>query len=122
MKNAFRSLAFAAFFSAAGAAQSADLVTMPVTPYCALAQNAQILHIPDNASLSSEVVRLMDESIAVSESPQWINSRRPAFIWASEAKAACGIAYGYLRASYRDHEFLNKCECFHARMLHYMHR
>ena len=31
------------------------------------------------------------------------------------------MAYGYLKTNYRDEDTLNKCECFHDRMLEYMH-
>jgi len=85
------------------------------------ADGAKLLAIESNASLTTEVVRLMDEAVAVADSPQWINSGRPAFVWASEAKVACGKAYGYLRSEYRDEDYLNKCECFHARMVEYMY-
>ncbi|MCV0395625.1 MAG: hypothetical protein K5872_17325 [Rhizobiaceae bacterium] len=102
-------------------ASAADLVVgIATVPYCALAQNARLLYVEDNVRLTSEVVRLMDEAVAVADSPRWIHSSRPAFVWASEAKVACGKAYGYLRSSYRDDEYLNKCECFHARMVQYM--
>jgi hypothetical protein len=43
------------------------------------------------------------------------------FLWANEAKAACGIAYGYLKTSYRDDESIGKCGCFYDRMRQYMH-
>ena len=33
---------------------------------------------------------------------------------------ACGMAYGYLKTNYRDEDTLNKCECFHDRMVEYM--
>ncbi|EIM77895.1 hypothetical protein A33O_00910 [Nitratireductor aquibiodomus RA22] len=102
----------------AGPVQSADLST---GGYCPVAQNARLLSIESNASLTGEVIRLMDEAVAVADSPQWINSGRPAFVWASEAKVACGKAYGYLQSEYRDEDYLNKCECFHARMVRYMY-
>ncbi|MBN7775102.1 hypothetical protein LC061_12345 [Nitratireductor aquimarinus] len=102
----------------AGEAQSADLFT---GDYCPVAGNAKLLTIENNATLTNEVVRLMDEAVAVADSPQWINSGRPAFVWASEAKVACGKAYGYLQSAYRDEDYLNKCECFHSRMVRYMY-
>ncbi|NRG16408.1 hypothetical protein HPQ64_01745 [Rhizobiales bacterium] len=103
-------------FCASGA-QAADLLS---SDYCPVAENAKLLAIQSDVELTSEVVRLMDEAVAVSDSPQWIYSGRPAFVWASEAKVACGKAFGYLRANYRDEDNLNKCECFHSRMLQYM--
>lgn len=63
----------------------------------------------------------MNEAVGVADSDQWIHSTRPAFVWASEAKVACGKAYGYLRSNYRDEDYLNKCECFHQRMRQYMY-
>jgi hypothetical protein len=73
-----------------------------------------------NTALKEEVVRLMEEAVAVANSDEWIYSSRPAFVWASEAKVACGKAYGYLKTSYRDEDYINKCECFHSRMVEYM--
>jgi len=87
---------------------------------CALATGSPLASQQSNAALSDEVVRLMNEAVGVADDPRWINSRQPAFTWASEAKVACGKAYGYLKASYRDEDWLNKCECFHSRMLQYM--
>lgn len=103
---------------AASAVQAADLYVD--TSYCALVKTSELISIPEDSKLENEVVRLMDESVAVAESSEWINSSRPAFVWASEAKVACGKAYGYLQSSYRDEEYINKCECFHDRMVQYM--
>lgn len=87
---------------------------------CTAAGSTKLMAIETNAALTTEVVRLMEEAVAVADSPTWINSSRPAFVWASEAKVACGKAYGYLQSQYRDDEYLGKCECFHTRMVRYM--
>jgi hypothetical protein len=87
---------------------------------CYLATGASLLSEPSNAALSDDVVRLMNEAVGVADDSRWINSRQPAFTWASEAKVACGKAYGYLKSNYRDDDTISKCECFHARMLQYM--
>lgn len=120
MKRLAAMLGFAGLLAGMPVAQAADPVYGQPAGQCVYAGDARLLSIPDNARLSSEVVRLMDHAVGVSEDSRWINSSRPAFLWANEAKAACGIAYGYLRAQHRDDEFLNKCECFHARMVEYM--
>jgi hypothetical protein len=115
--------AFLAGLCAVGfAAQSvaADLAGVSPVDYCAVAGTSNLLLTEDSVELKSEVVRLMDEAIAVANSSEWIYSGRPAFVWASEAKVACGKAYGYLQTSYRDEDYLNKCECFHSRMVEYM--
>lgn len=104
----------------AGQAIAADLSTVPDADYCAVAGTSNLVLTENLAELKSEVVRLMDESVAVANSSEWINSSRPVFVWASEAKVACGKAYGYLKTSYKDEDTINKCECFHSRMVEYM--
>jgi hypothetical protein len=99
---------------------AADLSTLPDTDYCAVAGTSNLVLTENIADLRGEVVRLMDESVAVADSSEWINSSRPVFVWASEAKVACGKAYGYLRTNYKDEDYINKCECFHSRMVEYM--
>lgn len=88
--------------------------------YCTVATDGRLWSLATNDELTSAVVALMDEAVAVSEDPRWANSSRPAFLWANEAKVACGKAYGYLRTSHRDQDNINRCECFHARMISYM--
>lgn len=121
MKTLLATLAFLIPISFASLAQAADPLYSEPASYCTQAQGGQLLSIADNASLSSEVTRRMDHAVQVAEDPRWINSSRPTFTWANETKAACGIASGYLKTAYRDDEFVSKCECFHERMVQYMH-
>ena len=112
MKNLFKSaLLGVALFVGSNVAQTADLVvgTEIVVPYCRIAGPSNLLMIENDARLTQEVVRLMDQSVAVAASETWIYSTRPAFVWASEAKVACGKAYGYLKSSYRDDDTISKC-------------
>ena len=106
--------------SAGTVGYAADLIGGPRIEYCPMAGPSELSLAQDVPQLQAEVVRFMDESVAVSEDPQWVFSARPAFVWAVEAKAACGKAFGYLKASYRDEDTLNKCACFHSRMIEYM--
>ena len=110
----------AGILMAALPATAADLAIGPYEDYCRVAGGSSLVLTEGNAELTGEVVRLMDEAVVVANSSEWINSSRPAFVWASEAKVACGKAYGYLKTSYRDEDYINKCECFHSRMLQYM--
>lgn len=105
---------------AGSAGYAADLVGGPQIEYCPASGPTALLLTGNVGELTATVVRLMDESVAVSEDPQWIYSRRPAFVWAVEAKAACGRAFGYLKTNYLDEDNLNKCACFHSRMVEYM--
>lgn len=99
---------------------AADLSAVPNADYCAVAGTSTLVLTENMTELKGEVVRLMDESITIADSPEWINSSRPVFVWASEAMVACGKAYGYLRTNYKDEDYINKCECFHSRMVEYM--
>ena len=87
---------------------------------CIPLRPAKILQIESDVKLTDEVVRMMNEAVAVAEDPRWIAYTRPTFTWASEAKVACGKAYGYLRSNFRDEQHLNKCECFYERMQSYL--
>ncbi|MBZ9739217.1 MULTISPECIES: hypothetical protein [unclassified Mesorhizobium] len=99
---------------------AADIIGGSTADYCRTVGTSNLVLTENTVDLTTQVVKLMDESSAVASSPEWINSSRPVFVWASEAKVACGKAYGYLKTNYRDEDYLNKCECFHDRMVEYM--
>jgi hypothetical protein len=52
-----------------------------------------------------------------------VYSASPVFLWANETKIACAKAIGYLKLGHFrreiDVEMIQKCECFHARMVWY---
>lgn len=117
-----RKLGIAALLSlAVTGTQAADLTGVPAGDYCRIVGTSNLILEENMSTLKTEVVRLMDEAVAAAKSEEWVRSSRPVFVWASEAKVACGMAYGYLKTNYRDEDTLNKCECFHDRMLEYMH-
>ncbi|ESZ77397.1 MULTISPECIES: hypothetical protein [unclassified Mesorhizobium] len=121
MKRCARLLASAAVLLLAGSTgYAADIIDGPVADYCRSVGTSNLVLNDNIVDLKVQVVKLMDESVAVANSSEWINSSRPAFVWASEAKVACGMAYGYLKTNYKDEDTLNKCECFHDRMVEYM--
>lgn len=121
MRNSIKAVFAAALLMTAGAAYAADMLETqaPTGGQCIAGQPA-VLNSTSDGDLRVEVTRLMDEAVSVAESPQWVASPRPVFLWASEAKVACGKAYGYLRSGHQDAEYLYKCECFHSRMISYM--
>ena len=77
---------------------------------------ADLLNVEDNATLTEMVVDMMNEAVSAADDEDIISYSRPVFVWASEAKVACGKAFGYLQSDYRDEQYLNKCECFYERM------
>lgn len=123
MKTKVRRLGLAIALLASGAvgASAADVTGEYAMAYCAGGASSSLVDTASDAELTENVVRLMDEAVAVSNDHRWIYSSRPVFVWANEAKVACGKAYGYLKYSVRDEQTLNKCGCFHDRMVSFMH-
>ena len=118
-----RKSAFAAALMAlcvAMPAVAADITRDPGDICVPLPASSHLMTIESDAALTDEVVRMMNEAVAVADDPEWTAYSRPTFTWASEAKVACGIAYGYMQSSYRDEQFLTKCDCFHRRMQYYL--
>ena len=66
--------------------------------------------------LRPEVQRRFDEALAATQSPEYLSATDSRFMWASEAKAWCGIAIGFLKTSTRDPESLSRCDRFHSMM------
>ncbi|MCQ8874335.1 MULTISPECIES: hypothetical protein [unclassified Mesorhizobium] len=123
MKRSARLLVSAAtlLLAVGSTGYAADIIDGPTGDICRVVGTSNLVLNDNIVDLKQEVVKLMDESVAVANSSEWINSSRPVFVWASEAKVACGKAYGYLKTNYKDEDYLNKCECFHDRMVEYMH-
>jgi OmpA-OmpF porin, OOP family len=70
----------------------------------------------ETGQLRPEVQRRYDEALAATQSPEYLSATDSRFMWASEAKAWCGIAIGFLKMSTRDAESLSRCERFHSMM------
>lgn len=104
---------------AASAVQAADLLAP--RDICIPMRPAALLQEEDDERLTIAVVDIMNEAVTVSTDQTIIDSRWHAFTWATEAKIACGKAYGYLRARYRDEQYINRCECYFKRMQYYLH-
>ena len=99
-----------------GAACAAALAA--ATP--ALAQEtedaAQLLAM-DVPSLRPEIDNRYEAALAATRDPSVVNANDARYLWASEAKAQCGIAHGYLLRSIKDEVSITKCADFYQRML-----
>lgn len=89
-----------AIFALAGAA-------VGMTPTAAFAQDD--LMSLDGSELRSAVQMRYDAALALTNDPGIVNANDPRYIWASEAKAQCGIALGFLKSSTKDEVSLSKC-------------
>ncbi len=92
------------------------------TPDCRYVESANaLLRTGDIRVLRDELYSRYYHAIDVFHSA--VYSASPAFVWANETKIACAKAIGYLKLGHFrreiDVETIQKCECFHARMVRY---
>ncbi|MEH3048280.1 OmpA family protein [Sphingomonas adhaesiva] len=85
-------------------AAAATLLAMAAQP--ALAQGASI------ADLRAEMTRNYDTALAATRDRGVIAADDSRYVWASEAKVACGIAIGYLKTRTVDDETIARCRSF----------
>ncbi|QPD00561.1 OmpA family protein [Qipengyuania soli] len=71
----------------------------------------------DRDTLRGQVQQRYDAALAATLDPAYFNANDPRYIWASEAKAQCGIALGYLKSNTRDEVSLSKCWMAYDRMM-----
>ena len=120
-------------FGGTWSARAADYATpAPVqsSSHCPWSGASTILSLTNEAAIEEAVHLRFNESVAVSESPQWIYNRAPVFTWATEAKVACGKAIGYMTEGRLQHmklhrafvheDYTRKCDCFYQIMKSHM--
>lgn len=70
----------------------------------------------DSATLKSELTMRYDAGLAMSQDGATIAADNPNYIWASQAKAQCGIALGFMKGGTRDPVSIGKCVDAYNRM------
>lgn len=88
---------------------------------CFLMRRSPILDLASTDKMEAEVERLYAHALEVSEKDSTIAGKSPRFAWSIEAKVACGKAIGYFKGREVNEEMVSKCDCFHGRMLSFMH-
>jgi hypothetical protein len=83
---------------------------------CLLARRSPILDLPSAADMRSAVDQRLATAIEVATSERTIVNTSPRFVWASEAKAYCGMAVGYFDGGEVNDLVVTKCDCFYERM------
>lgn len=113
-----RTLALAgAIALVAGAAGAADMgVHNP--GYCGVLVRSPLLDQP-LATMRQAVDERYERSVQVAEMTPTIYNTSPRFVWASEAKVACGMAIGFFGGGEVNEEMVSKCDCFYGRMVAY---
>lgn len=88
---------------------------------CFLMRRSPILDLSDTDKMLGEVERRYEHALDVSVSKAALANQSPRFLWAIEAKAACGKAIGYFHGREINEDMVSKCDCYHGRMMRYMH-
>ncbi|MCP8939311.1 hypothetical protein NK718_12360 [Alsobacter sp. SYSU M60028] len=108
---------------AAGAAlltsASVNAADMAYNPgYCGVMVRSPLLDQPI-ATMRQAVDERYERSVQVAEMTPTIYNTSPRFVWASEAKVACGMAIGFFGSGEVNEEMVSKCDCFYGRMVAY---
>jgi len=91
----------------------AGAVLIAGLPVAALAQEG----VSDPASLSrGEVQSRYEDALRVTLEPGAVAANDTRFVWASQAKAQCGIAIGFFKSGHRDPVSIGKCDAAWQRM------
>jgi outer membrane protein OmpA-like peptidoglycan-associated protein len=75
----------------------------------ASAQADQSLDSLDMGGLRGALQQRYDAALAETTDAAIVNANDPRYLWASEAKAQCGIALGFTKSSTRDATSIHKC-------------
>lgn len=95
------------------AALSASLCS---TAAMAQADAASSLMAMDGSSLRSEISNRYDAALTLTRDAATVSADSSRFMWASQAKAQCGIALGFLKSGTKDPVSIGKCVDAHLRM------
>lgn len=90
---------------------------MNALPGIACAQSgANDLMALDKGALKGEVQKRFDAAVAMTADAGVVSADTNGYMWASQAKAQCGIALGFLKSGTKDPVSIGKCDDAYARM------
>lgn len=99
-------------------ASTATVLALSAWPAVASAQSGgQDLMSLDKDSLRGEIQTRYDAALARTQDPGTISADTNVFLWASQAKAQCGIALGFLKSGTKDPVSVGKCADAYNRMM-----
>jgi outer membrane protein OmpA-like peptidoglycan-associated protein len=82
----------------------------------ASAQDTRLIDLPMD-QLRGAIQMRYDAALAATLDSATVSATSDKFIWASEAKAHCGIALGYMKSNTRDPESIRRCGNAYDRMM-----
>lgn len=71
----------------------------------------------DKSALKGEIGKRYDEAVAKTTDAVVVSADNATYMWASQAKAQCGIALGFLKSGTKDPVSVGKCADAYNRML-----
>jgi OmpA-OmpF porin, OOP family len=92
------------------------VLTAALWPGVAAAQSADDLMALGNDALRSEIGKRYDAGLALTRDAAAVAADNPRYLWASQAKAQCGIALGFLKSGTKDPVSIGKCDDAYNRM------
>ena len=70
----------------------------------------------DKGALRSEIAKRYDAGLVLTQDAAVSAADNPRYLWASQAKAQCGIALGFLKSGTKDPVSIGKCDDAFSRM------
>lgn len=93
------------------------VLTAALWPGLAAAQSADALMALGSDELRSEITKRYDAALALTrDAAAAVSADNPRYLWASQAKAQCGIALGFLKSGTKDPVSIGKCDDAYNRM------
>lgn len=103
-----------------GSAWAADFSGAPVYrsygAVCANPKVPSVMSLPTIQEMANEITARYVSAAQTSEMESVQASRTTRYQWALQARAACGIALGYLSTNEVNPDRLWNCECYYERM------
>lgn len=93
------------------------LATITMVPSQVCAQTEDNLLELETGPLRNEIQLRYDAALTATRDQAIIGANDPRYSWASEAKAQCAIAIGYLKGGVRDPISIGKCDAAYRRIL-----
>lgn len=112
--------AFVLAIASGGSAIAADYSEAPVYrsygSVCATPKVPSVINLPTVQDMMNEITARYVTAAQTSEMESVQANRSTRYQWALQARAACGIAIGYLRENEVNPDRLWNCECYYERM------
>lgn len=92
----------------ATAALGLGLASLPTGAFAQEA-SAELMGM-SRSQLRDEIGRRYTDAVAITQDPGVVAADNTRFLWASQAKAQCGIALGFLKSGHKDPVSIAKCD------------